>query len=380
MKLSGLGLGGFVGVAVLGVSVVAASAQSPEFHYLHGGQYEGVVFLNSDDGWIAGDGGRIRYTTDGGTNWATALLDEEPGVPVRSQLRGMHFLSENEGWAVGSGGVILRSIPSTASQQWEDANASNRITNQLGAGEDPCVLSSEPADLYDIFMTSSTDGWVIGKDGVLCWTDDGWETWTQVEGLGGEYSCQGDPRDFYDVHFFADSDSGEDEDPYSKGIVLGEYGHCLTTDDSGATWSDVAIIEAGCPDLTHDNVEMWEITFDDPLDWESPAWVASGASTGQGYMMYWSGGANGSWTQYRCYQLLNPSGPNDNICGISTQYSCAMLDSGASPPRLVMGGYGGELYVFEVGDTNYDPCNCSYLGEVGETFDPDCDENEPAFV
>lgn len=96
--------------------------------------------------------------------------------------------------------------------------------------------------------------------------------------------------------------------------------------------------------------------------------------------MYWSGGANGTWTQVRCYQFLSPSGINDTLCGLSTQYGCTMLDSGASPPRLVMVGYGGELYVYEVGDTNYDPCNCSYFTESGPTFDPDCDENEPSFV
>lgn len=261
-----------IAIAAVAWTAQPALAQSPEFHYIHGGQYEGVVFFDSQNGWVAGDGGRIRYTTNGGATWTTATLEEEPGVSVRSQLRGMHFLSADEGFAVGSSGEILRSKTSpSGSTEWEDANSSNRITSQAGAGEDPCVPVGQPADLYDIFMTSSLDGWAVGTNGTIVQTDDGWETWTQVEGLGGEYSCQGNPRDFYDVHFFADSDSGEDEDPYSKGIILGEYGHCLTTEDSGATWTDVAILEVGCPDLTHDNVELWEITFDDPLDWESPA-------------------------------------------------------------------------------------------------------------
>lgn len=72
-----------LGVVVLATHI--ARAQSPEFHYLHGGQYEGVIFIDSQDGWVSGDGGRIRYTQDGGATWTTAKLTEDEDVPsVRS--------------------------------------------------------------------------------------------------------------------------------------------------------------------------------------------------------------------------------------------------------------------------------------------------------
>lgn len=97
---------GFLALAALSLSIATPStaAAQAKFHYRQGGQLEGVFFLNSQKGWTAEDGGRLRFSQDGGLTWAPAEVPDK----VRGELRGVFMRSNLEGWAVGDGGVVLK--------------------------------------------------------------------------------------------------------------------------------------------------------------------------------------------------------------------------------------------------------------------------------
>jgi photosystem II stability/assembly factor-like uncharacterized protein len=63
----------------------------------------GLSFVNSQLGWVVGNGGRIKRTTDGGVGW------QDQANPAGDEtLRGVRFITADIGIAVGDGGVILR--------------------------------------------------------------------------------------------------------------------------------------------------------------------------------------------------------------------------------------------------------------------------------
>ena len=62
-----------------------------------------VDFSDVNNGWLAGNGGELDYTTDGGSTWTA-----EPSG-VATPLRDIIFPVDNEtGWAVGNAGVVLK--------------------------------------------------------------------------------------------------------------------------------------------------------------------------------------------------------------------------------------------------------------------------------
>lgn len=270
-SLHGVGLFA-AALACAGILTDRAVSQSPEFRHLHGGVIEGLTFYDASDGWTGEDGGRIRKTADGGLTWGYALMDEESPeswVP----LRGLCFLDNGSGgvigWAVGEGGVVLKSTDGDG-LIWTDINPTSRVASAVDLDDD---CGEHLAILYDIFMIDDQNGWVVGLDGAVAVTADGGETWaTAHESLG--LTCDTDPRDLYDIHFF--EDSGEGQAAFSKGLAIGEYGRIYWTDDSGVSWSNFAVHmqpeDPTCPEIPPGhapplgNLELWEMTFFDPED------------------------------------------------------------------------------------------------------------------
>jgi hypothetical protein len=55
-----------------------------------------LAFLNSDEGWVAGDGGLILHTTDGGSTWSPPLHKKDALT-----LTDLHIEPSRVGWALG---------------------------------------------------------------------------------------------------------------------------------------------------------------------------------------------------------------------------------------------------------------------------------------
>ena len=73
-----------------------------------------LFFLDTDNGWVAGWGGSLARTRDGGETW------ERLEVPTTAGLETLYFVDQNHGWAAGLQGAILRTRDGGAT--WEKAN------------------------------------------------------------------------------------------------------------------------------------------------------------------------------------------------------------------------------------------------------------------
>jgi len=66
------------------------------------GAIQDIQFLDRENGWMVGEKGLIKRTSDGGKSWQ----EVETGVPL--DLRGLFFLDPEEGWLVGDYGMIIK--------------------------------------------------------------------------------------------------------------------------------------------------------------------------------------------------------------------------------------------------------------------------------
>jgi len=105
------------------------------------GQLNSVFMLNLDFGWVAGAGGVILRTTDGGLTWTASSSG------VTANLRDLHFTDADHGWATGDGGLILST--SNGGQTWSPET------------------TGVTANLNSLFFTPTGTGYAAGNEGVI---------------------------------------------------------------------------------------------------------------------------------------------------------------------------------------------------------------------
>ena len=216
-----------------------------------------VYFRDAQTGWVAGDGGVLFRTDDGGTTWArlaTGLTDP---------LYGFSFGDAQHGWlavAQGRGGDLLRTRDGGAT--WSLVHAPFRVTGEPAAVDASTVwvlgLENDDVDYqYNLYRSrdggdtwelaralpgpgrlvfaSASRGWLVTwphLDGrtFVARTDDGGATWTDVWSGGTfatRYARAMDPVGT-DTLWLAGSDS--------TGTVEGEW--MMVTRDAGASWAE----------------------------------------------------------------------------------------------------------------------------------------------
>ena len=147
-----------------------------------------VYFLDPNKGWIVGDNGKILYSNNGGASW------QSQNSGTNSNLIDVYFIDETVGWIVGYDGIILHTD-----------NGGSTWTNQV---------SSTTKDLIKLYFSSSTKGWVVGNTGIIIHTTNG-ATWTTQES-GTQNSLRG-------INFI---------DEYI-GLIVGIKGTVLHTNNGG---------------------------------------------------------------------------------------------------------------------------------------------------
>ncbi|MBI1382002.1 MAG: hypothetical protein GC161_13055 [Planctomycetaceae bacterium] len=317
-------LWGLALAATAAVSAAApASAQAPRFEHRHGGVVHGIWMYGANGGATAEDGGRIRYCTDGQT-W---LLAEVP-ADVRGMLRGVMFLDDEKGYCVGDGGVVLKTT--NGGEDWAWVNQLNPITSLKTDSFD--VLLDEPAGLYDIVMFDEDEGYAVGNDGVVVYTADGWDNWTNLDLV--EESIN--PVDFYDLYMW-DADNG---------VFVGDYGTIrkMTTDEFDVvTISQPTISPALCfgsGGSTEHGLEWWSVQF-----LGNNGVIAGGLGFNNGFILTSSDDGD-TWSQI---SLLVP-------------YELAETQlSGAAPTHYAVGQMVGGLNVAGYGSSVWD----LLLGGIG---------------
>lgn len=170
-----------------------------------------IFFRGKDDGYLlAGD--RVFGTTDGGETWRELrqLLarDFDGAIP---ELYSIRFSGKRNGWIVGS--VSRR-----------DTVVDSLIIH-TGDGGLSWVRQLAPVreELIHLDFVSDERGWVVGANGTILFTSDGGKNWTK--------QTSSTTATLYHVDFRNDR----------VGWAVGERGTLLRTTDGGETWSTVTV-------------------------------------------------------------------------------------------------------------------------------------------
>lgn len=189
-----------------------------------------IQFFDNKNGVIAGDGGFIRYTHNGGITWRQPTLPpalNSAASPFREDIiAGSRFTGGRRGSAIYlvTEQRLLRSRDRGAT--WEMTSRPlppGRLSKVYGPG-----LSVE---YYDVAFAGEKEGWVlcgvlkkVNKEeqflqSFVLYTDDGGESWDETP--------VGPPKLVMVRMHFADRE---------RGWVVGERGTILHTEDGGRSW------------------------------------------------------------------------------------------------------------------------------------------------
>ena len=118
-----------------------------------------VLFLDEQNGWIAGDNGILLSTEDGGKNWKRL----QSGTTDR--IVDVHFISLEPkwGWAMERDGTLLYT---TEGDDWSTDD------NQELPQRDPPPLS-----INEVAFGKFSEGWAVGENGEIIHNLDGGPIW-----------------------------------------------------------------------------------------------------------------------------------------------------------------------------------------------------------
>lgn len=219
------------------------------------GDLVSVYFTSAERGWIAGDGGYLASTRDGGTTWAKYDLK------TTDDINEIYFRNESNGYLVAGRKLFITSdagnswletmiyrasdfpngIPEFLSIRFADKKRGlivGSVLNRKGdVVVDSLVMRTEnggetwrrvqvpsKAELYHLDYDGSSRAWIVGDDGVILASSD--------SGISWRSQSSGTKMALYNVDF-------RDED---EGYAVGQKGTILRTDNGGATWQKIATL------------------------------------------------------------------------------------------------------------------------------------------
>lgn len=169
-----------------------------------------VFFINENRGWIAGSGGTLLRTDDGGKTWSKTINFTE------DTIRQVYFFDENNGWllcersvynAVGNspsyllktddGGTSWKAINLTTGRERFSKILFTAKNTGLAIGESGAyfVLQEDgktwkkrsapvPFLLTNGIFTDNLHGTIVGAGGTILFTEDAGLTWNKAEFSG----------------------------------------------------------------------------------------------------------------------------------------------------------------------------------------------------
>lgn len=158
-----------------------------------GGRLYAIAMQSPARGWIAGSGGTLYQTTNGGETWML--------IPTGSSraLRTVHFQTDRRGWAAGEGGTLA---------------------GTTDGGVNWTVWTfSDTLSFHGIAFADSLNGFLVGELGRVYRTTNG----------GAQWMPRGVPtRAHLNAVMFEGPDSG---------WIVGDQGTIFRTTDGGVTWT-----------------------------------------------------------------------------------------------------------------------------------------------
>jgi photosystem II stability/assembly factor-like uncharacterized protein len=143
-------------------------------------------------GYAAGDSGTILKTTNGGSDWTVLQTS------ITNNLRGIFFTGNITGFVAGTSGAIFR-------------------TTNGGVTWTPCNTGISQT-INSVFFTGASIGFAVSDNGKILKTTDAGITWNTIVSTGNSLTS---------IHFPVPS----------TGFAVGIGGHIAKTTDAGATWT-----------------------------------------------------------------------------------------------------------------------------------------------
>lgn len=211
-----------------------------------------VYFTSADKGWIAGDGGYLAWTNDGGRTWTKHALN------TTENINEIYFRNDDNGYLVAGrkmfvtrdGGTTWRetlifnqgdfkgATPEFLSIRFADKRRGivvGSLLNRKGDVIDSLVMRSDDGgetwrrlivpsktELFHLDYNGGSHGWIVGDGGVILATVDGGQNWTPQN--------SGTKNALFNVDFRDDN----------EGYAVGEKGTILRTENGGLRWEKVA--------------------------------------------------------------------------------------------------------------------------------------------
>lgn len=166
-----------------------------------------AVFFAEKRGWIAGDGGFLSYTNDGGRTWAVQMIE------TRDAINDVYFRNKDEGYIVAGNSIFMTD---DSGKKWRELR--RYFASDFG-GASP--------ELYSVRFSARKKGWVVGSisrddvvvDSLVLYTSDGGASWQRQRMPTKE--------ELIHVDFVSEK----------RGWIVGDGGTILRTEDGGETWT-----------------------------------------------------------------------------------------------------------------------------------------------
>jgi photosystem II stability/assembly factor-like uncharacterized protein len=159
--------------------------------------FTSIYMLNSNTGYVAGTGGAISKTIDGGGTWNPITS------PTTTNLTYIEFVDMNTGWVFGLAGTIYKTTDAGAS--W---------VQQTAAGFTGLINNAD--------MVDANTGWIVGSGPKISKTTDGGLNWiTQIPNT---------PNEILGIKM-VDNTTG----------YFGGVSHLRKTTNGGANWDTLAV-------------------------------------------------------------------------------------------------------------------------------------------
>jgi len=159
----------------------------------------GIQFINSLQGFIIGDYGKLLYTEDGGTIWQA--LDSD----TVNNLNDLSFFDSKNGWIVGDYGTVLRYVVSSSGIRTITRASIATVKN-----------------FNSVHFINEDVGYIAG-DSTIYKTNNGGQNWENLT-----------PNSFSEII------TGVHFPDTTLGVFVTQSGNIYRTIDGGANWTNVA--------------------------------------------------------------------------------------------------------------------------------------------
>lgn len=213
-----------------------------------------VFFTSSDRGFVAGDGGYLGVTNDGGKTWTKQTIN------TKEDISEIYFRNDDNGYLVAGRdmfitkdagrnwqktlivnmsdfrgnapeflsirfadkklGFVIGSVLKTFKEEVRVVDSLLMRTNNGGENWSRVILPTK-AELYHLDFVNDSKGWIVGAGGLILTTGDSGLNWTVQR--------SGTTKDLYNIDFH----------DANNGFAVGEDGVMLRTENGGANWEIV---------------------------------------------------------------------------------------------------------------------------------------------